>query len=113
MATKWNYIIGLAALVIAMIGLAELLLSGDLITAIFAESAELPIRREEAQLLYRQTVAFPLGPVVMAATPFQLAYVVLSICLTCLATLVCLINCLFFRRYISPQSKSISSQLQN
>ena len=37
----------------------------------------------------------PLGPLTLAATPFQLAYCVLSVTLICLAILVCLANYLF------------------
>jgi hypothetical protein len=49
-------------------------------------------------LLLQEQIAVPLGPLVLAATLFQLAYCVLGICLVCLASLVCLANYLFRTR---------------
>ncbi len=110
MSTKWEYIIGPVALVLVIGGLTGLLLSVDLTATTYALSTGMPVRLEAAWLLLGQEIVMPLGPVVLTATPFQLAYCVLSVCLTCLAILICLVNCLFYRCSASSESKATTTQ---
>ena len=66
-------------------------------------SSELPARLDTARLLYEQDVVLPVGPFVLAATPFQLVYGVITTALLWFALGVCLIRCLF-SRYVRPFS---------
>jgi hypothetical protein len=95
MAQKWEYIPGIIA------GLVGLILTVDLAANIVAESTRMPTHLDATRLLLQEQIVLPLGPLILAATPFQLAYCILSICLTCLAILVCLANSLFCRRSAS------------
>jgi hypothetical protein len=110
MSTKWGYIIGPVALVLVIGGLTGLLLSVDLAATTYALSTGMPVRLEAAWVLLRQGIVISLGPVVLTATPFQLAYCVLSVCLTCLAILICLVNCFFYRCPASSESKATTTQ---
>jgi hypothetical protein len=84
--------------------LAGLFLVVDLAANIVAKSFRMPTHLDVTRLLLQEQIVLPLGPLILAATPFQLAYCVLSICLICLAILVCLANCLFCRRSASSES---------
>jgi hypothetical protein len=75
-----------------IVGLTGLFLIVNMATTTIAR---IPNPPETTHLLLQEQIVLPLGPLVLAATPFQLAYCVLSICLVCLAILVCLANCLF------------------
>ena len=98
MAKKWKYIVGIT------VGLVGLFLTVDLVANIVAISTRRPTHLETTRLLLQEQIGMPFGPLILAATPFQLAYCVLSICLICLAILVCLANCLFCLRSASSGS---------
>jgi hypothetical protein len=71
MAKKWKYIVGILA------GLVGLFLSLDQGAGIVAISTGMPTRLEAGRLLLQEQIVMPAGPVILAATPFQLAYCVL------------------------------------
>ena len=76
----------------SIVGLTGLFLMFNLATAAVARTpAPLEVT---TRLLLQEQLILPLGPFILAATPFQLTYCVLSIGLVCLAILVCLANCL-------------------
>jgi hypothetical protein len=75
-----------------IVGLTGLFLIANMATTMIARMST-PVGINH--LFLQEQIDLPLGPLVLAATPFQLAYCVLSICLVCLAILVCLANCLF------------------
>ena len=60
-------------------------------------SSEFSARFETARLLYEQDVVFSVGSFVLAATPFQLVYGVITAALLLLSLAVCLTRCLFTR----------------
>jgi hypothetical protein len=99
MSQKWPYIIEVVAVAMAVATMAGAAMSYDSTLEISSGSTEVAAQQlETARLLYQETVTVPIGPLIVIGTPFHLAYIALSIGLTCFAMLVILADFLFRRR---------------
>lgn len=90
MSKPWKYTIGIVALAIVVAGVAGSMMNFGSSLELAIENTNVITELEAMNLLWEEVVVVSIGPFVVVATPFQLAYVILTIGLAGFALLVCM-----------------------